>query len=924
MKVWRVLWLTVRVTSLVAAEVVQAEVVQAEVGQAEAGVDLVGRVVRQVMEQHLAHCHVVLLEETQHNSVLPKIVRDVASGVVVVEAQRVMGEAEAARDQLLQGLWGDPARNCRALLVFLDHSAHHANNDTSYNSNNNNSNNNSSSSNINNSNNSSSGSNKSISNSRSLVLRFLEWCGLWQRPEVRVVVVGTGTHDRAVLLHHSLRNTLHALYLAPDDLALRQARHRSSPNSQFKHGSSRGGWDTASLVADSSPQKRGTRNTMGVSGFTRLYHTLLVHTFIIHFCTLTYMTVNQPPLTCVVTYVFVDHICRCLCALCTGAGDQVCVGAGDQVCAGVGDQVWVYRRCLYCEEGDAGVQLLQQADATAVPRRRREDGFFNDQLSDMKGYRIKVLVMAYFPFIDFQRSNGTTAVTLHDCLDARMINTIAPLLNFTCFIVSRGVSPRYETRVPADGVWGVPGGSGNWSGIIGELQHQLADQSLMLMHTLARSGVVQFSRLYTHDPIVIISLKPQPLPRHLSIIRPFPGTCDVSLDTPAQFYSNSVWQLLLGSMVGWSVALWVMQRAWSTLLGGRSLRLGSSLYFTWAITLENPQDNIIPNNLMARLEDGNGYGEYRQILVGWWLVLCLVVSSAYRSSLMAHLTVQEHYPPINTFQDLAKRPGWTWGSRFEARSSAYREFYTENGPLLRHIYDKMEIEELEVGLARVVRGGYSYILCKNMAKPVIDALYTNAHGHNPFYFSSTEYIYLLGYSWGFRYVMLKIPISQGYRAIRSVACSGKFWVLYEDILKNTRVNKVFAKLQVFHANGRGAPFRLRFATLQQRLIEAGLVNYWLEDVLARKKSMANIQTSQNQEVRELLLCTMLFVCHTMLQTDENHVVLGLDHLQGAFYTLLLGSCFALLVLLAEHLTHLRHTRRQTLQDDLDGFKTSWT
>nr|XP_045612707.1 uncharacterized protein LOC123767179 [Procambarus clarkii] len=811
MKVWRVLWLTVRVTSLVAAEVVQAEVVQAEVGQAEAGVDLVGRVVRQVMEQHLAHCHVVLLEETQHNSVLPKIVRDVASGVVVVEAQRVMGEAEAARDQLLQGLWGDPARNCRALLVFLDHSAHHANNDTSYNSNNNNSNNNSSSSNINNSNNSSSGSNKSISNSRSLVLRFLEWCGLWQRPEVRVVVVGTGTHDRAVLLHHSLRNTLHALYLAPDDLALRQARHRSSPNSQFKHGSSRGGWDTASLVADSSPQKRGTRNTMGVSGFTRLY--------------MIRITLEDDFLS--------SHRS-------TGAGDQVCVGAGDQVCAGVGDQVWVYRRCLYCEEGDAGVQLLQQADATAVPRRRREDGFFNDQLSDMKGYRIKVLVMAYFPFIDFQRSNGTTAVTLHDCLDARMINTIAPLLNFTCFIVSRGVSPRYETRVPADGVWGVPGGSGNWSGIIGELQHQLADQSLMLMHTLARSGVVQFSRLYTHDPIVIISLKPQPLPRHLSIIRPFP---------------DSVWQLLLGSMVGWSVALWVMQRAWSTLLGGRSLRLGSSLYFTWAITLENPQDNIIPNNLMARLEDGNGYGEYRQILVGWWLVLCLVVSSAYRSSLMAHLTVQEHYPPINTFQDLAKRPGWTWGSRFEARSSAYREFYTENGPLLRHIYDKMEIEELEVGLARVVRGGYSYILCKNMAKPVIDALYTNAHGHNPFYFSSTEYIYLLGYSWGFR---------------------------------------------------RGAPFRLRFATLQQRLIEAGLVNYWLEDVLARKKSMANIQTSQNQE------------------TDENHVVLGLDHLQGAFYTLLLGSCFALLVLLAEHLTHLRHTRRQTLQDDLDGFKTSWT
>ncbi|XP_069160906.1 glutamate receptor ionotropic, kainate glr-3 isoform X2 [Procambarus clarkii] len=701
MKVWRVLWLTVLVTSLVAAEVVQAEVVQAEVGQAEAGVDLVGRVVRQVMEQHLAHCHVVLLEETQHNSVLPKIVRDVASGVVVVEAQRVMGETEAAKDQLLQGLWGDPARNCRALLVFLDHSAHHAANNTP-------------------------------------VFRFLEWCGLWQRPDVRVVVVGTGTHDRAVLLHHSLRNTLHALYLAL--LQRHKTPRSSSPSARLRNGSSR------------------------------------------------------------------------------GAGDQVCAGAGDQVCAGVGDQVWVYRRCLYCEEGDAGVQLLQQADATAVPRRWREDGFFNDPVLDMNGHKSRIAIRPYFPFIDFEvPSDPSKPVSPLDSLDVRMLNAIAAHLNFT-----------YEMREPLDKQWGIPGSGGNWTGVMGELQQQRADHTTMLMLTPGRSRVVQFSKLYTNDPIVLVSLKPQPLPRHLSIIRPFP---------------DSVWQLLLASMVGWSVALWVMLKVGSTLLGGRSFKLSYSFNFGWAILMGNPQDHI-PSSLMAR------------ILVGCWLIVSLVLSSAYRSALMANLAVQEYSRPINSFQDLVKRPGFTWGSIVEVRLSAFREFFTENGPLMRRIYDKMEIREFYQGLARVLKGRHAFIIWKNLVKPVIARQYTDSRGQNPFALSTTEYPYLLGYSWGFR---------------------------------------------------RGAPFRLRFATLQQRLIESGLVNYWLEDVLARNMTKSNTQTSQYQE-----------------GSGGDQVVLGLDHLQGAFYILLLGSCFALVVLLAEHLTHLIHTRRQTLQDDLDGFKTSWT
>ncbi|XP_053655163.2 glutamate receptor ionotropic, kainate 2-like [Cherax quadricarinatus] len=272
----------------------------------------------------------------------------------------------------------------------------------------------------------------------------------------------------------------------------------------------------------------------------------------------------------------------------------------------------------------------------------------------MNGHKVQVVVMPYFPFTDYERRGdpGITPVTPRDSLDVRILNTLAAHFNFT-----------YEMREPADRQWGLLGKEGNWTGIVGELQHHRADHSTLLIPNYVRSRIIQFCKLYSRDPMVIVSLKPQPHPRHLSIIRPFPGL---------------VWQILLLSLVCWSVAFWVMQKVWTWLLGGSGLKLGSSLYFSWSVLLENARDNM-PHNLMAR------------VLVGWWLVVCLVVSSAYRSSLISHLTVQEYSRPINSFQDLLKRPGWTWGAMEDMRTSIYRNFFMESGPLMRYIYDRFEV-----------------------------------------------------------------------------------------------------------------------------------------------------------------------------------------------------------------------------------------
>ncbi|XP_071546550.1 uncharacterized protein [Panulirus ornatus] len=155
----------------------------------------VGTMVNQVVEQHLAPCHLVLVTTTQHSPVFTHILRQLAldnrAGVVVELSTLVSPEL----DPLLQRLWGEARPTCRAVILDLINTTfiHHT-------------------------------------------LRFLERCGLWKRPEARVVVVGGRADVEVVLLHHSLRNSLHALYLALADLQDLRPRSRWGFRTSLQQG----------------------------------------------------------------------------------------------------------------------------------------------------------------------------------------------------------------------------------------------------------------------------------------------------------------------------------------------------------------------------------------------------------------------------------------------------------------------------------------------------------------------------------------------------------------------------------------------------------------------------------------------------------------------------------------------------------------
>lgn len=78
------------------------------------------------------------------------------------------------------------------------------------------------------------------------------------------------------------------------------------------------------------------------------------------------------------------------------------------------------------------------------------------------------------------------------------------------------------------------------------------------------------------------------------------------------------------------------------------------------------------------------------MLVGWWLVFCLVITSAYQSSLVAHLTVQSKMSAINTWEDLVAQDDWTWGS-LHLGGTTYLYFNLSTDPVLKNVLSYMQV-----------------------------------------------------------------------------------------------------------------------------------------------------------------------------------------------------------------------------------------
>lgn len=82
------------------------------------------------------------------------------------------------------------------------------------------------------------------------------------------------------------------------------------------------------------------------------------------------------------------------------------------------------------------------------------------------------------------------------------------------------------------------------------------------------------------------------------------------------------------------------------------------------------------------------------MMVAWWLVLCVVVTSAFRSSLVAHLTVQGREEPLDTLEDMVVRPGWRWGMEAWTLTGVILELIQgSRDPVFKQAFGEMEVSQ---------------------------------------------------------------------------------------------------------------------------------------------------------------------------------------------------------------------------------------
>ncbi|KAG7166092.1 Glutamate receptor-like 54, partial [Homarus americanus] len=336
----------------------------------------------------------------------------------------------------------------------------------------------------------------------------------------------------------------------------------------------------------------------------------------------------------------------------------------------------------------------------------------DDQFRDFMGHTFKIVTLDWFPFMEFRRDSDAeaTTVTPQDSIDVRMLTAISHALNFT-----------YEMRVPWDNQWGTSTESGNWTGVVGTLQHHKADFSMVLSWMRGRYQVVDYTRIYASEPIVMIMSKPRPLPQYLALVRPFTG---------------ALWAAVFVSSVSAGLILWALQRGWSRASGRRGLPLDISVLYTWSILFEEPPPGI-PTNTSG------------QMFVGWWWLYCTIITVVYRSSLIAHLSVPGTSPAIDSFQQLVQEDGWSWG--YEPSYGAGWEWFKRNtNPTIQTIFQGMEVMEFPEQMERVLKGQHALITWKYKIKSLIAALYTDDFGYTPIYIAREEYFNYGGYGWSFR------------------------------------------------------------------------------------------------------------------------------------------------------------------------------
>ncbi|KAG7163529.1 Glutamate receptor ionotropic, delta-2-like 8 [Homarus americanus] len=293
--------------------------------------------------------------------------------------------------------------------------------------------------------------------------------------------------------------------------------------------------------------------------------------------------------------------------------------------------------CPFCRSGEPEVILRNKWSPWRGLQHHTD--LFPDLFSDCNGHVFRAVTLNFPPFSHYSSGNSTHPLAMEDCLDKRIVDSVAQVHNFT-----------YEVYEPADGLWGYQVDNGSFTGVLGEVERNIKDFSLDLSVTAEREVVIDFTVGYHWEPLTFVTSKPQPLPQWLALVRPY------------QAYAWLSFLLLLAAA---GPTYWLLQK----LSGSSHSFLGSILHMYGAMLT---QGRRWPSSSAVRVFSAS------------WLFFCLVVTVSYVGNLTAFLTVPALSPTVDSLEELVDS-NFVWGIN-DFGAADYQLFKTSKVPLYQEIF----------------------------------------------------------------------------------------------------------------------------------------------------------------------------------------------------------------------------------------------
>ncbi|XP_058490585.1 glutamate receptor ionotropic, kainate 4 isoform X1 [Solea solea] len=279
------------------------------------------------------------------------------------------------------------------------------------------------------------------------------------------------------------------------------------------------------------------------------------------------------------------------------------------------------------------------------------------------------------------------------CVD--MLKELADILKF-----------KYRIHLVGDGLYGVPGANGTWTGMVGELISRKADLAVAgLTITAEREKVIDFSKPFmTLGISIMYRVHLGRRPGYFSFLDPF---------------SPGVWLFMLLAYLAVSCVLFLVARLtpyeWYNphpCLKGRcnllinQYSLGNSFWFPVGGFMQQGS-TIAPRALSTRCVSGV-----------WWAFTLIIISS-YTANLAAFLTVQRMEVPIESVDDLADQTAIEYGTMHGGSTMTFfqNSRYQTYQRMWNFMYSKQPsvfVKSTEEGIARVLKSNYAFLLESTM------------------------------------------------------------------------------------------------------------------------------------------------------------------------------------------------------------------